>query len=129
MRRRQWLPPIPITPLTSSWRAASPYVGYSAGGLFNRYACGLLWREGFFLRVRPVCFITIATPHLGCRELPHSSAQRLRNGFMATVSNFYCGRSGQQVGPRSPNLLLLVIDCVPCLQASPNKVLLHEPTF
>lgn len=111
MRRRQWLAPIPSTPLTSSWPAASPLsppVGYSAGGLFNRYACGLLWREGFFLRVRPVCFITIATPHLGCRELPHSSAQRLRNGFMATVSNFYCGRSGQQVGP-----CLLVIDCVP----------------
>lgn len=89
--------PTPLMCCPHSRSLGCVHAGYSAGGLFNRYAAGLLHREGFFASVRPLCFITIATPHLGCRELPHSAGQRLRNGFMATVSNFYCGRSGQQV--------------------------------
>lgn len=71
--------------------------GYSAGGLFNRYAVGLLYREGFFDNVQPICFVTMATPHLGVRELPHTRSQRLRNDFLGGICDFYCGRSGQQV--------------------------------
>ena len=41
------------------------FVGYSAGGLFVRFAIGMLHSEGFFDRVSPIHLVTIATPHTG----------------------------------------------------------------
>merc|ERR1712159_115505 len=41
-------------------------IGYSAGGLFARYAVGRLEECGVLARLRCASFITIATPHLGC---------------------------------------------------------------
>ncbi|KAI1332596.1 putative serine esterase-domain-containing protein [Xylariaceae sp. FL0255] len=42
-------------------------VGYSLGGLFARYAVGLLYANGILDQVEPVNFTTFATPHLGVR--------------------------------------------------------------
>ncbi|CAM9730909.1 unnamed protein product, partial [Phaeothamnion confervicola] len=44
-------------------------VGYSAGGLFVRYAAGVLHGDGFFAAagLEPTLLVTIATPHLGSR--------------------------------------------------------------
>lgn len=39
--------------------------GYSLGGLVSRYIIGILRYKGFFDKVTPVNFTTIATPHLG----------------------------------------------------------------
>lgn len=42
-------------------------VGYSLGGLFARYAIGLLDHKGYFEHITPVNFTTFASPHLGVR--------------------------------------------------------------
>ena len=41
------------------------FLGYSLGGLICRYAVGKLYRFGLFTHVKPINFITVATPHLG----------------------------------------------------------------
>jgi len=41
-------------------------LGYSLGGLMVRYAAGKLLALGYFERVKPRNFITVASPHLGC---------------------------------------------------------------
>lgn len=41
-------------------------IGYSAGGLFARYAVGMLEACGVLSRLHCAAFITLATPHLGC---------------------------------------------------------------
>lgn len=41
-------------------------IGYSAGGLFARYAVGRLEESGVLAALRCASFVTIATPHLGC---------------------------------------------------------------
>jgi hypothetical protein len=47
-------------------------IGYSMGGLVTRYVAGKLFAEGFFNRVAPINFITVATPHLGAWRMPSS---------------------------------------------------------
>ncbi|KAH7407426.1 putative serine esterase-domain-containing protein [Cadophora sp. MPI-SDFR-AT-0126] len=42
-------------------------VGYSLGGLVARFCVGLLDSKGFFEKIKPVNFVTFATPHLGVR--------------------------------------------------------------
>ncbi|RMZ79937.1 hypothetical protein DV738_g2980, partial [Chaetothyriales sp. CBS 135597] len=42
-------------------------VGYSLGGLVARFVVGLLDHKAYFKRMRPVNFVTFATPHLGVR--------------------------------------------------------------
>ncbi|KAG5645713.1 hypothetical protein DXG03_005408 [Asterophora parasitica] len=39
--------------------------GYSLGGLIARYVVGILHQKGFFDKITPVNFNTIATPHIG----------------------------------------------------------------
>lgn len=41
------------------------FIGYSLGGLILRYAAGKLLVMGVFNTVKPMNFISIATPHLG----------------------------------------------------------------
>lgn len=39
--------------------------GYSLGGLVSRYVIGILYKRGFFKKIKPVNFTTFATPHIG----------------------------------------------------------------
>jgi Putative serine esterase (DUF676) len=70
-------------------------IGYSAGGLFLRYAVGVLHAEGFFAAHKLHCeaFITVATPHLGIRHSPRSWVGRARNGMVGAVTDLYGGCS------------------------------------
>ena len=78
---------------TISQRALSLYApGYSAGGLFVRYAAGLFYEQGFFDRVQPLFLITLATPHLGVRDNPALRSGRTRNKVLGAISDFMCGR-------------------------------------
>ncbi|KAG8873342.1 hypothetical protein FRB97_006808 [Tulasnella sp. 331] len=45
-------------------------VGYSLGGLLSRYAIGILNSQGFFDKVTPVNFATVATPNIGLLVYP-----------------------------------------------------------
>jgi hypothetical protein len=73
------------------------FIGYSAGGLINRYCIGLLQTEGFFDRVEPLHFITIATPHLGTRVTSRTFSGRFFNRLMELAVPIYAGRSGCQM--------------------------------
>ena len=44
------------------------FIGHSLGGLYARYVLKLLQDCGIFSQLRPVYFITFATPHLGARR-------------------------------------------------------------
>ncbi|KAH6915953.1 lipid particle protein [Coprinopsis sp. MPI-PUGE-AT-0042] len=44
--------------------------GYSLGGLVARYVVGVLSQKGFFEKVQPINFNTIATPHIGLPRYP-----------------------------------------------------------
>ncbi|CAM9875938.1 unnamed protein product [Choristocarpus tenellus] len=70
-------------------------IGYSAGGLFVRYAIGLLHQMGFFsekgLTLDKV--ITVATPHLGVLSSPKTWLGRTTNRLKGMLGNIYGGRS------------------------------------
>jgi hypothetical protein len=87
------------------------FIGYSAGGLFNRYCVGLLFQENFFKTIQPTHFITIATPHLGIRNNSRISSGRLMNILGDIIVTLYAGRTGQQLalvdGTKGENQLLL----------------------
>ena len=44
------------------------FVGHSMGGIINRYTVGVAESAGFFDKVEPVAFISLASPHLGSRR-------------------------------------------------------------
>lgn len=44
-------------------------IGYSLGGLISRYAIGLLYTSGLFDRIKPVCYTSFCSPHVGVRAL------------------------------------------------------------
>ncbi|KAG6861328.1 hypothetical protein C0995_001307 [Termitomyces sp. Mi166 len=44
--------------------------GYSLGGLIARYLIGILHQRGFFTKVVPTNFNTLATPHIGLPRYP-----------------------------------------------------------
>eukprot|EP00742_Colponemidia_sp_Colp-10_P005108 GILJ01005456.1.p1 GENE.GILJ01005456.1~~GILJ01005456.1.p1 ORF type:complete len:434 (-),score=44.09 GILJ01005456.1:89-1348(-) len=69
-------------------------LGYSAGGLYSRYAVGRLYQEGYFddNRITPVNFITFACPHLGVRRSPRS----LFNRFYNCMPPYLLWRAGAQ---------------------------------
>lgn len=73
------------------------FIGYSAGGLFNRYCVGLLYQDNFFQSIKPIHFITIATPHLGIRNNSRISSGRLMNLLSDQIVTLYAGRTGQQL--------------------------------
>ncbi|KAL1734004.1 putative serine esterase-domain-containing protein [Schizophyllum commune] len=67
--------------------------GYSLGGLISRYVIGILHQQGFFEKITPVNFNTVATPHLGLlrydsfwSSLSHSLGPRL---LSRTGEQFY----------------------------------------
>ncbi|KAG2423276.1 hypothetical protein HXX76_015425 [Chlamydomonas incerta] len=70
-------------------------IGYSMGGLINRYTAGKLFAEGLFDEggVTPVNFITVATPHLGAWRLPVNIINRAFNYLVPVTTS----RSGYQI--------------------------------
>lgn len=74
-------------------------IGYSAGGLYMRYAVGLLHAEDYFQKKGIKCdaFVTMATPHLGVRHSYRSQVGRARNGVITMLGNLYGGRSLDQM--------------------------------
>jgi hypothetical protein len=84
------------------------FIGYSAGGLFSRYCVGLMQLNGFFDRITPVSFVTLACPHLGVRRGSPSAFSRVFN----SVAGWAVYRSGAQLtladrhGPAAECLLL-----------------------
>ncbi|KAJ8324576.1 hypothetical protein QVD99_002592 [Batrachochytrium dendrobatidis] len=69
------------------------FIGYSLGGLINRYMIGKLYSTKVFDKVRPVNFITLATPHLGTSHPQSSIMGRGFNYFQQVV----LVRVGQQL--------------------------------
>lgn len=68
-------------------------VGHSLGGLYSRYCAGELLSRGFFDKVAPVNFVTLATPHLGIRRSHRHVTNVMFNGVMTKIF----GRTGQQL--------------------------------
>ena len=68
------------------------FVGYSLGGLIIRYCVGKMYKQGLFHELKPMNFVTIASPHLGVRKPSQFSWNRLLNGAI----NFF----GTRVGPQ-----------------------------
>lgn len=75
------------------------FIGYSAGGLFVRYAVGVLHDEGLFSKKGIILdkVISVATPHLGVRSSPRVRMGRLKNGLLGVLGNAYGGRSLEQM--------------------------------
>ncbi|GFR47764.1 hypothetical protein Agub_g9531, partial [Astrephomene gubernaculifera] len=69
------------------------FAAYSFGGLIARYAAGKLLSCGFFRRVAPVNFLTIASPHLGCWEHPSSMTHLAYNSILPWTLS----RTGRQL--------------------------------
>ncbi|TPX40013.1 hypothetical protein SeLEV6574_g06858 [Synchytrium endobioticum] len=90
------------------------FIGYSLGGLINRYAVGRLYAQHFFDAVRPINFITIASPHLGVRKRGVDTSERVFNSVVPMLTS----RSGIQMSLADMydrGLPLLVVMCVPTL--------------
>ncbi|GJJ71207.1 hypothetical protein EMPS_03557 [Entomortierella parvispora] len=69
------------------------FLGYSLGGLIGRFAMGILELEGFFEKVKPMYFVTMATPHLGIRKPPKTTWSKVFN----FLSSRMLSRSGEQM--------------------------------
>ncbi|KAJ7668317.1 putative serine esterase-domain-containing protein [Mycena rosella] len=65
--------------------------GYSLGGLVARYVVGILRQRGFFEKVAPVNFNTLATPHLGLPRYP---------SFVSSLTSFLGPRLLSRTGPQ-----------------------------
>ncbi|KAG2768303.1 hypothetical protein PC129_g14907 [Phytophthora cactorum] len=68
-------------------------IGHSLGGLYNRYCIGLLLSRGFFDKVEPMNFVTLATPHLGIRRPRRGATNVVFNALMPKIFS----RTGAQL--------------------------------
>ncbi|OWZ20208.1 hypothetical protein PHMEG_0005408 [Phytophthora megakarya] len=68
-------------------------IGHSLGGLYNRYCIGLLLNRGFFDKVAPMNFVTLATPHLGIRRPRRGPTNVVFNALMPKIFS----RTGAQL--------------------------------
>ncbi|KAJ3515181.1 hypothetical protein NLJ89_g1925 [Agrocybe chaxingu] len=85
--------------------------GYSLGGLIARYCIGVLHSKGFFDKIEPINFNTIATPHCGLPRYP---------SFFSTLSSALgpklLSRTGEQFycvdkwSPKGRPLLVVMAD-------------------
>ena len=90
------------------------FIGYSLGGLINRYVIGKLYAKRFFDTIQPINFITIATPHLGVRKRGLQTIERIFNSMVSVLTS----RSGMQMSLDDvyyQGLPLLVIMSIPTL--------------
>ncbi|KAG7397098.1 hypothetical protein PHYBOEH_001249 [Phytophthora boehmeriae] len=60
-------------------------IGHSLGGLYNRYCIGVLLSRGFFDKIEPVNFVTLATPHLGIRRSHRHATNVVFNAVMTKI--------------------------------------------
>lgn len=60
-------------------------IGYSLGGLILRYAVGKMYQKGYFQKLKPMNFITIATPNLGTPKPPHSKPNEFYNAIQKKI--------------------------------------------
>lgn len=91
------------------------FVGNSLGGLYSRYALSLLWdpEAKTIAGLRPVSFLTVATPHLGVRRFLAFPVPR-RLHFTAPL---FLGQTGNDLflrptdpGETAPLLLRMTLD-------------------
>ncbi|KAK1928812.1 putative lipase [Phytophthora citrophthora] len=68
-------------------------VGHSLGGLYNRYCIALLLSRGFFDKIEPMNFVTLATPHLGIRRPRRGATNVVFNALMPKIFS----RTGAQL--------------------------------
>ncbi|KAG5360353.1 putative lipase [Yarrowia sp. B02] len=76
-------------------------LGYSLGGLIARYLSGILLDEGFFDKVKPMLFSTIATPHLGSKF--HRTDKRWFS-WMNSLGGTYLGNTGRDLFLKDPTI-------------------------
>lgn len=69
------------------------FVGHSLGGLYCRFAIGVLEERGFFARCRPVAYVSFATPHLGARR----AARGFFNWALHAGGDHLLGLTGRQL--------------------------------
>ncbi|KAF6761690.1 lipid particle protein [Ephemerocybe angulata] len=85
--------------------------GYSLGGLVARYVVGILSQQGFFDKVTPVNFNTIATPHIGLPRYPS-----FISSVFSTLGPKLLSRTGEQFycvdkwSPKGRPLLVVMAD-------------------
>ncbi|KAF0690506.1 Aste57867_18096 [Aphanomyces stellatus] len=68
-------------------------IGHSLGGLYVRYCVGVLYARGFFVKIQPINFIALATPHLGIRRPPSRVGL---NSMINAISSKLFDRTGAQ---------------------------------
>jgi len=68
-------------------------IGHSLGGLYGRYSIGSLHKQNFFDKVKPMNFITMASPHMGSRR----SSKGLYNPLASWVTKNLFSRTGKQL--------------------------------
>ncbi|CAH0481968.1 unnamed protein product [Peronospora belbahrii] len=68
-------------------------IGHSLGGLYNRYCIGVLLSRGFFDKIEPMNFVTLATPHLGIRRPRRGATNAIYNALMQNIFS----RTGAQL--------------------------------
>ncbi|KAF9530478.1 lipid particle protein [Crepidotus variabilis] len=87
--------------------------GYSLGGLISRYCIGVLDQQGFFDKIEPTNFNTVATPHCGLpryRSFFSTVASKLGPRLLSrTGEQFYCA---DKWSPKGRPLLVVMAD--PC---------------
>jgi alpha-beta hydrolase superfamily lysophospholipase len=87
-------------------------VGHSLGGLYARAMLAPLAAAGVFDRIQPVNFVTLAAPHLGCRQLmkrytqvgsvlnsslSSSSSHRVAQALTTLITSLALGRTGNEL--------------------------------
>jgi len=78
-------------------------IGHSLGGLYARYAIGRLYIKGFFDKLTATNYISVATPHLGCRRSPRYFV----NGMVQYITKGLFSQTGTQLTLEDGNNPLL----------------------
>jgi hypothetical protein len=76
-------------------------IGHSLGGLYARYMISVLDDQGVFSRVQPVCYISLATPHLGSCHFSNMASSYsfgfIKSNTTNSIANVILGETGRHL--------------------------------
>jgi len=69
------------------------FIGHSLGGLIARYVIGKFYEAGFFEKLNPIYFVSIAVPNVGSRR----PARSLWNNVVSFVTTSFLQKTGSEL--------------------------------
>ena len=90
------------------------FITHSFGGLIARYAIGLLYANKLFNTIRPLMYVSVATPHLGILN----EGRKMKHKLINFAARHLAGKTGKE-------LMLLDREQILVEMSTPNTIYSH----